>query len=150
MALNFPANPDTGDTYVVGNATWRFNGLAWDQLAAVPQKTAQTYEAGENLSANRVVRVSNTLAYLCDAATSAHAGTVIGLTTGAALTGATATVQTAGLVQELTWTLTEGPVYVGADGQLTQTVTGLAFVQQIGVAISATQINIHPQLAILH
>jgi plastocyanin len=29
MALNFPANPTVGDTYISGNTTWQFDGVAW-------------------------------------------------------------------------------------------------------------------------
>jgi len=30
MALNFPINPDTNDTYSLGNKTWKFNGVSWE------------------------------------------------------------------------------------------------------------------------
>lgn len=109
-----------------------------------------SFEAGEALSAKRVVQVINEKAYYCDGNTAAHAGKGIGLTTGASAQGDTVTIQTSTMLTEATWTLSEGPVYVGANGALTQSVTGLAFVQQIGIAVSPTQININPQLAILH
>lgn len=109
-----------------------------------------TFESGESISAKRVIRVDGDLAYYADATNGAHAGKAIGISVGAASIGDTVTVRMTGMIDEPTWTLTEGPVYVGANGALTQSVTGLAFVQQIGVAVSATQININPQLAILH
>jgi hypothetical protein len=109
-----------------------------------------TFEAGESLSAKRAIRVEGDIAYYADGADSAHAGKALGISAGAVSLGDTVTVRMTGMVQELTWTLTEGPVYVGANGALTQSVSGLAFVQQIGVAVSPTQININPQLAILH
>lgn len=30
MALNFPADPQTNDTYTEGNVTWQFDGTAWN------------------------------------------------------------------------------------------------------------------------
>lgn len=109
-----------------------------------------TFEAGENLSAKRAIRVENDLAYYADGSNAAHAGQALGISVGAVSAGDTVTVRMTGMITEPTWTLTEGPVFVGANGQLTQSLVGLAFVQQIGVAVSATQININPQLAILH
>jgi P pilus assembly chaperone PapD len=109
-----------------------------------------TFEAGGSISAKRVIRVENDLAYYADGSDAAQAGKALGISVGAASLGDTVTVRMTGMIDEPTWTLTEGPVYVGANGALTQSVSGLAFVQQIGVAVSPTQININPQLAILH
>jgi plastocyanin len=44
MALNFPADPQTGDTYTEGSTTWQYDGTAWNVLvasgaAAVAQNT---------------------------------------------------------------------------------------------------------------
>ena len=30
MPINFPSNPNTNDTYTLGNKTWKFNGDAWE------------------------------------------------------------------------------------------------------------------------
>lgn len=109
-----------------------------------------TFEAGENLSAKRAIRVENDLAYYADGSNASQAGKALGVSVGAVSAGDTVTVRMTGMITEPTWTLTEGPVFVGSNGQLTQSLAGLAFIQQIGVAVSATQININPQLAILH
>lgn len=34
MAIDFPSNPLTNDTYTVGNKTWRFNGVAWQLVGS--------------------------------------------------------------------------------------------------------------------
>jgi hypothetical protein len=39
-------------------------------------------------------------------------------------------------------------VSVGENGQLTQTITGV-FMQQIGVAVNQTELNINPQQAVI-
>lgn len=104
--------------------------------------------AGETLSGHRAIRLSNGLAYYCDAANLAHAGTGIGVSTGAALIGETVNVQTLGTLSEPSWTWNDGPIYVGTNGQLTQSITGL-FMQQIGVATNATAMNINAQLSVI-
>jgi hypothetical protein len=108
----------------------------------------QTHEAATNLSGHRAIRVSGGLASLCDGTNAAHTGRCIGITTGAAIAGADATVQTVGLITEPSWNWTEGPVYVGANGVLTQSLAGLAFIQQVGLAVSLDSIDINPQLPI--
>ena len=32
MAIDFPNNPNSGDTFSVGNITWRWNGYAWNRV----------------------------------------------------------------------------------------------------------------------
>jgi hypothetical protein len=110
--------------------------------------STQTYEAATNLSGHRAIRVSGGLATLCDGTNAAHTGRCIGITTGAVVAGADATVQTVGLITEPSWNWTEGPVYVGANGVLTQSLAGLAFIQQVGLAVSLDSIDINPQLPI--
>ena len=114
-----------------------------------PGDISQIHEAATNLSGHRAIRIAAGLAYYCDGTDSAHTGRCIGITQGAVSAGDDATVQTVGLMTEPSWTWTEGPVYVGANGVLTQSLAGLAFIQQVGLAVSATSIDINPQLPIL-
>lgn len=109
----------------------------------------QSHEAGTNLSGHRAIRVAGGLAYVCDGGNASHAGRAIGISTGATLAGASATVQTAGLINESSWAWSDGPVYVGASGVLTQSLAGLAFIHQIGLAVSPTAIDINPLSPIL-
>jgi len=49
MALNFPADPQVGDTYTEGSTTWQYDGTAWNVLvasgaAAVAQNTFNNIE----------------------------------------------------------------------------------------------------------
>ena len=32
MAIDFPNSPSSGDTFSVGNITWRWNGYAWNRI----------------------------------------------------------------------------------------------------------------------
>jgi hypothetical protein len=104
--------------------------------------------AGENLSGHRAIRSHLGLAYYCNALDTAHAGTAIGVSTGAALVGDPVNVQTLGNLTEPSWDWRDGLVSVGENGQLTQTITGV-FMQQIGVAVNQTELNINPQQAVI-
>lgn len=104
--------------------------------------------AGETLSGHRAVQLIGNLAWYCDVDTIQHTGRAVGISTGAATAGQLVTIQCMGSITEPSWTFTEGPVYVGSQGQLTQSMTGL-FVQQVGIATSSTTLNINPQLGII-
>lgn len=109
----------------------------------------QIHEAATNLSGHRAIRVVAGLAYFCDGSDAAHIGRAIGISTGAATAGADVSIQTSGLLMEPSWSWIDGPVYVGTAGVLTQQLSGLAYVHQIGLAVSATQIDINPLSPIL-
>lgn len=75
---------------------------------------------------------------------------VLGLAlTAASAQGQAVTVRRRGTVTEAGWAWSEGPVYVGDGGALTQAVPATGWLCQIGVAISATTIDIDPQPIIL-
>jgi hypothetical protein len=69
-------------------------------------------------------------------------GHVTGLTTGAAADGASVDVQVSGEIDAGYWTWTPGPVFLGLNGQLTQSPGSAAFIQQVGMALSATRLLI--------
>lgn len=47
MPIDIPNSPSNGDTYTVGDRTWRFNGTTWDAvLYSAP--TGPTGPAGAN------------------------------------------------------------------------------------------------------
>jgi hypothetical protein len=110
---------------------------------------SQVHEAATNLSGHRAIRVVSGLAYVCDGSNASHAGRCIGISTGAVVAGDDVNIQTSGLLTEPSWNWADGPVYVGASGVLTQSLAGLAYIHQIGLAVSATQIDINPLSPIL-
>jgi hypothetical protein len=101
-----------------------------------------TYNAGETLGGHRVVRIESGLVYYADNTTLAHAGKVIGITTGAVVSGSSTTIQVAGELEESTWSWSPGPVYLSTNGLLTQTPPATGFLQKIGTAITSTKILI--------
>ena len=55
MALNFPANPTNGDTYVEANTTWQYDGVAWNVAPSTGSNFPNTFGTvianGVNLNA---------------------------------------------------------------------------------------------------
>lgn len=81
--------------------------------------------AGENLSGQRAVVIDPTSgkALYASSANVDHADVVVGVTTGAASVDDLVTIRVAGAMTEPGWTWDEDlPVWLGEDGQLTQTV----------------------------
>lgn len=98
--------------------------------------------AGANLSGHTVVKASGSGALPASSALASDAGKVIGITTGAASSGALASVQSSGEIEEPSWSWLPGPVYFTSSGTLTQTAPTTGFVQQIGIAISPTTLMV--------
>lgn len=101
--------------------------------------------AGVALSGHKAVVMAAGGAVYADAATATHRGRVLGITTGAASSGAAVEVATAGPLTEPSWAwMPDLPVYLGSGGALTQTVpTGGGTLQILGIAITATTLQIH-------
>lgn len=99
------------------------------------------------LSGHRVVRgTSPGGADYCDSATPAHAAAFLGLTQGAASSGAAVTIQRTGIIVEPSWSWAPWLcVFVGANGVLTQSAPSSGFSLVLGVAMSATSLLIRPQ-----
>lgn len=109
-----------------------------------------TGTAGQALGGHRMVttNASNQIIYASNA-TPAHAGRVIGMTTGAASNGAEATIQTSGAITESGWAWTPGSLlWLTTDGQISSTPPATGWVQAIGYAQTATTIFLHLQQAI--
>jgi hypothetical protein len=100
-------------------------------------------EAGSNLSALRVVRLDATnKAVYADNDTDTNANAV-GITTIASILGATASIRYAGVLEDSGWSWTQGPIYLGNSGTLTQTApTGGLIVREVARAIAANKIII--------
>lgn len=77
-------------------------------------------------------------AALADKDTPAHMFKVLGITTGAAVNGASVEISVFGEVTEPSWSWSEGPVWLGNNGLLTQTLPSTGFQLMIGTAIAPT------------
>lgn len=114
-----------------------------------------TLPAGIVLSGHRLVtrQPDGTLIY-ADNTTIDHATAPFWLTLAAASAGASVAVQSSGIVTEPSWSWALGPLYLGANGLLTQlppTAPGAAFSAQVGYATSATAIVLdrHPSIRLI-
>lgn len=114
------------------------------------EKREITKVAGETISGHKVICVkADGKAYIADSNTLNTNG-IVGISTEAVSTGEYLKIQTGGVLQHNGWSFTIGePIWCGANGVLTQTVTGTAFVCILGMAISADTINIEIQQPIL-
>lgn len=112
-----------------------------------PSRLANTvvhFPAASALSGHRAV-VLNDLgqAIYADHRTLAHAGKILGVTLNAAAAGELIAIQTYGRLSEASWTWTlDAPVFVGADGLLTQSAPNTGFVVTVGFPLSATELFI--------
>ena len=111
--------------------------------AGTNANTTITAVAGEDLSGHRAVVLVSNIAYYADSTDVSHALKVSGITTGAALTSATATIQVNGELTEPSWSWSDGPIFIGINGQLTQTVPSSGFILEVAKAITSTKILIN-------
>lgn len=87
----------------------------------------------EAVTANALLAVNPAgLAVLADASNLAHALTIVGLAATDAALGAPVPVLLDGPVYDADWSWSDGPVYAGVGGALTQSLAGLAFANTIG------------------
>lgn len=112
-----------------------------------------TGTAAQALSGHRAVyRRSDGLIDYADAGNLAHRNAAIGITTGAASSGATVTVVMAGEMTEGSWSwAAPGLIFLGANGALTQSVPatpGSQFLAVLGYALSSTTVYIDRQPSI--
>lgn len=70
---------------------------------------------------------------------------ILGVSKNAASSGAAVDIQVSEEITESSWSWSTGPVFLGLNGLLVQPAPiGVAFVRQIGVALSATRLLVTP------
>lgn len=101
--------------------------------------------AGQATSALVAVYEIDGAVYALDYRDALHADLLVGITLTAADSGAPINLQSAGPLDDASWSWTPGPVWVGVDGRLTQTPPDEGIDLLIGAAVSATriQLNLH-------
>lgn len=106
--------------------------------------------AGANLSGHKVLCVKiDGKAYYADSSTLNTSG-IIGISTEAVSINQAIRIQTSGELQHSGWSFTIGePVWCGANGALTQSPSGSAFICVVGMAIATDTINIEVQQPII-
>lgn len=104
-----------------------------------------TLPTATSIHAGRAVRLVGGQLSHPDTNSPAHADQVAGVAETAAASGATARIRTAGVTDNDAWAWAEGPVYVGADGVLTQTPPASGWLMTIGRALTATSLLVDPE-----
>ena len=115
-----------------------------DGVDGLPGGVVVKCTAGEALGGHRVVVLNEAAeAVYASNAVPEHLHKVLGLTTGAVIIGAAATVQTGGEMTEPTWAWTlDAPIFLGVDGLLTQTPPASGFLLVVAFPVTATKIFI--------
>lgn len=101
-----------------------------------------TRTAGQTMSALRVVYESQGKVYLLDPLDDRHIDGMLGISLTAAQAGEAVLVQRAGTVDNSGWMWSEGLVFLGANGVLTQIPPTVGWELVVGNAPSATRLNI--------
>jgi len=108
-------------------------------LIAVSQDLQLT--AGANLSALRAVTTNSSGQAIYASTDTLGNAQVVGITLGAANSGEQVGIKTFGTMTDAGWNWTKGAVYLGTNGQLTQTApSGGAISVQVGRALTPTQL----------
>lgn len=107
----------------------------------VPVNIDTVLQAAEDISALRAITTdANGKAIYADN-TTASGTVVVGIATTSALTGANVRVQTAGTLSDASWAWSNGLVWLGTNGALTQTApTNGAYIVPVGRAYNSTTI----------
>lgn len=112
--------------------------------------TEITLVAGQNLSALRAVTTNGSGDAVYASNTSLSNALVVGITKTATAIASQVQIVPSGLLVDLFWNWTKGPVFLGTNGMLTQTApTSGAIVVQIGRAITPTHLQVDIDTTIL-
>jgi hypothetical protein len=122
-----------------------------DMIVAVigpagPSFTATVYQAGEAIGGHRAIVIKADGKAWLVSPTDAEAGGVAGITTGAVAAGGLVPIASFGEVEETGWTWTPGPIWLGANGMLTQVVPVAGAVVCLGVSAGPTKMIVSPRL----
>lgn len=97
--------------------------------------------AGESIGANYVIRIAaDGAARRASAGDLSHFGFVLGFAFASADIGSQVAFVRRGFVEDSRWSWARGPVYVGNDGEITQTPPSSGFSQVAGIAVTPTKI----------
>lgn len=101
------------------------------------------FAAGENLSSGRVVVIDDDKAYYFNPSDTTHAGRAYGVTVTSATTGNNVSVVSSGELTDAAFTFAaDKTLWVGLNGEITDTYPGLAVAQKAGVSSGSAKMKI--------
>lgn len=101
-----------------------------------------TLTAAGTIQSRHVVRAVAGQALAVDTSVAVHAQQVVGVSVGSAIAGQPVVVQTLGVAEEAGWTWSDGVLFCGPTGALTQSPSATGWLLQLARVISATRIDI--------
>ena len=109
-----------------------------------------SYIAGVALGGHRGVVLSDSTAIYADSTISSHANKLIGITASAVSSGSFANIQSSGELDGFSGLIVNAIMYLQTTGIINSNLPTSGFIQQVGIATSATKIliNIQPILFI--
>ena len=145
IQIDFPTSlpgvllPDDGN---VGDVlTW--DGAAWGPEPPGAAGNLEVWEAGENLSAGKIVIIDGGEAVYFQPANATHAGRAYGVTKTSATAGNDVTIQIAGQVSDPAFAfVAESGLYAAANGSITETKPLTPLIQYVGFAVDAGTMKI--------
>lgn len=102
--------------------------------------------AGEALGGHRAVKLDSDGKAYYVSPSDADVDAIVGVTSGASSQDTPVNIVLNGEMTENSWTWTPGPVWLGANGVLTQTVPTSGAVVRVGTALGATTMFVEPRL----
>lgn len=118
------------------------------QPVSQPKPTTLTLAAQEQLTRFSVVVVDDGI-YRASNTVIAHASMQLGITTEPGFFADNIPVQVEGLITNLNWNWVDGvPIFLGANGALTQTMPQTGFIRVVGYPREITSMYFSPQIAI--
>lgn len=100
-------------------------------------------EAGEVISALRVLYELDGAVYALDCRDAEHIDLLLGISLTSAMAGEQLNIQRSGVIDDAGWAWAPGRIWLGADGALTQIPPTGGFDVLIGSAMSATRITLN-------
>ena len=115
--------------------------IEWQNPGAA--SNLETFTAGENINAGRLVVIESGAAWYFQISDPAHAGRAFGISKSSATTGNTVTIQPSGIVTDAGFSsLSQTPVWAIANGQLSNTRPSTGNIQKVGLYIGSNKILI--------
>lgn len=142
--LELPKRPFVEDDGAIGQVLVRspnplaVRELVWTDFSS--ETVSMNVVAGEDISALRVIKLENNLAYVASSTVPGDSDKIIGVATVGALLGQPLTVRTHGPLSDAIWSWTEGALFIDEAGDISITPPASGFIQKIGKVVSPTKI----------
>jgi hypothetical protein len=108
-----------------------------------PDKTISSFIAGIDISGHTIVSRSVDTVIPSDPADSTSVHNIVGITNQASVTGSPIDIVTSGMIHDDSWSLLDGPVFLGVNGILTQSAPTSGYLVVIGYSASSKDIRLN-------